>query len=133
LNLLYDRPVPLAISILKPIFRFAAPTNKIRKRWASSSSTCTTTASQTPSWRSWPGNARQGILKGGASLYHWPPVWLVWNQLYDNWQFLYLFAKQTNPNSQIGGQWYSDTSSFSVPWYEILIFIKMKKKSKCLV
>ncbi len=38
----------------------------------------------------------QGILKGEASLYHWPPVWLVWNQLYDNWQFLFLFAKQTN-------------------------------------
>ena len=40
----------------------------------------------------------QGILKGEVSLYHWPPVWLVWNQLYDNWQFLFLFAKQTNPN-----------------------------------
>ena len=40
----------------------------------------------------------QGILKGEVSLYHWPPVWLVWNQLYDNWQFLCLFAKQTNPN-----------------------------------
>ncbi len=25
----------------------------------------------------------QGILKGEVSLYHWPPVWLVWNQLYD--------------------------------------------------
>jgi hypothetical protein len=32
--------------------------------------------------------------KGGL----WPPVWLAWNQLYDNWQFLFLFAKQTNPN-----------------------------------
>jgi len=41
---------------------------------------------------------RQGILKGEVSLYHWPPVWLVWNQLYDNWNFLFLFAKQTNPN-----------------------------------
>jgi hypothetical protein len=42
-----------------------------------------------------PGN----ILKGEVSLYCWPPVWLVWNQLYDNnWQFLFLFAKQTNPN-----------------------------------
>ena len=41
---------------------------------------------------------RQGILKWEVSLYHWPPVWLVWNQLYDNWQFLFLFAKQTNPN-----------------------------------
>jgi hypothetical protein len=34
---------------------------------------------------------------------------LVWNQLYDNSQFLFLFAKQTNAN-QTGGQWYSDTS-----------------------
>ncbi len=25
----------------------------------------------------------QGILKGEVSLYHWPPVWLVWNQLYE--------------------------------------------------
>ncbi len=40
----------------------------------------------------------QGILKGKVSLYHWPPVWLVWNQLYDNLQFLFLFEKQTNPN-----------------------------------
>ena len=40
----------------------------------------------------------QGILKGEVSLYHWPPVWLVRNQLYDNYQFLFLFAKQTNPN-----------------------------------
>jgi hypothetical protein len=36
----------------------------------------------------------QGILKGEVSLYHWPPVWLVWNQLYDNWQFLCLFANR---------------------------------------
>ncbi len=41
---------------------------------------------------------RQGILNGEVSLYRWPPVWLVWNWLYDNWQFLFLFAKQTNPN-----------------------------------
>ncbi len=40
----------------------------------------------------------QGILKGEVSLYCWPPVWLVWDQLYDYWQFLFLFAKQTNPN-----------------------------------
>ncbi len=35
----------------------------------------------------------QGILKGEVSLYHWPPFWLVWNQLYDNWQFLFWFLK----------------------------------------
>jgi len=44
------------------------------------------------------GRMVQGILKGDVSLYCWPPVWLVSNQLYDNWQFLFLFAKQTNPN-----------------------------------
>ncbi len=40
----------------------------------------------------------QGIPKGEVSLYSWLPVWLVWNQLYDNWQLLFLFPKQTNPN-----------------------------------
>ncbi len=40
----------------------------------------------------------QGILKGEGSLYHWLPVWLLWNRLYDHWQFLFLFAKQTNRN-----------------------------------
>ncbi len=51
----------------------------------------------------------QGILKGEVSLYHWTPVRLVWNQLYDNWQFLFLFAKQTNPNQsnrRSTEQWY---------------------------
>jgi len=62
---------------------------------------------------------QQGILKGEASLYHWPPVWLVWNQLYDYWQFLFFFAKQTNPNQSTGGQWYSDTSPFSIPWLQL--------------
>ncbi len=38
----------------------------------------------------------QGILKGEVSLYHWSPVWLVWNQLYGYWQFFFLFAKQTS-------------------------------------
>ncbi len=35
----------------------------------------------------------QGTLKGEVSLYCWSPVWLVWNQLFNNWQFLFLFAK----------------------------------------
>ena len=51
----------------------------------------------------------QGILKWEVSLYCWPPVWLVWNQLYDYWQFLVLFAKQTNPNQsnrRSAVQWY---------------------------
>ncbi len=68
-------------------------------------------------WRARPGDSDQGILRGEVSLYGWPPDWLVWNQLYDNWQFLFLFAKQTNPfqTIQTGGQWYSDTSPFSIP------------------
>jgi hypothetical protein len=37
----------------------------------------------------------QGILKGEVSLYYWPPVWLVWNQLYDNW---HLFSYMTTDN-----------------------------------
>ncbi len=52
----------------------------------------------------------QEILKWEVSLYNWPPsVWLVWNQLYDNWQFLILFAKRTNPNQsnrRSTVQWY---------------------------
>jgi len=61
------------------------------------------------------GRAGQGILKGELSLFCWPPVWLVWNQLYDNWQFLFLFAKHAIQTGQTGGQWYSDTP-FSIPW-----------------
>ncbi len=56
-----------------------------------------------------------GNTKGGVSLYRWPPVWLVWNQLHDNWQFLFLFAKQTNPNQsnrRSTVHWYSP---FSIP------------------
>ncbi len=62
----------------------------------------------------WIGLLTQGILKGEVSLYHWPPVWLVWNQLYDNWQFLFLFSKQTNPNQS---NWRS-----IVQWYFPLQF-----------
>ena len=54
-------------------------------------------------------HSKQGILKGEVSLYSGPPVWLVWNQLYDNWQFLFYFAKQTNPNlsnRRSAVQWY---------------------------
>jgi hypothetical protein len=44
------------------------------------------------------GKLVQGVLKGEVSQYRWSPIWLVWNKLYDNWQFWFLFAKQTNPN-----------------------------------
>ncbi len=48
------------------------------------------------------------ILKGEVSLYHWPPACLFRNQLYDSWQFLPLFVKQSNPNQSNRGstvQW----------------------------
>jgi hypothetical protein len=50
-------------------------------------------------------NARlinQGIPKREVSLYCWPPVWLVWNQLYDYWQFLFFIFKtdQSKPAKQ---------------------------------
>jgi hypothetical protein len=51
----------------------------------------------------------QRILKGEVSLYHLPPVWLVWNQMYENCQFLFLFEKQTSPNQsnrRSTVQWY---------------------------
>jgi hypothetical protein len=60
------------------------------------------------------GMSVQGIQKGEVSLYHWPPVGLVWNQLYDNWQLLFLFAKQTNPNQ-------SNRRS-TVQWYFPLLY-----------
>ncbi len=63
----------------------------------------------------WPRHTDHGILKGEVSLFHWPPVWLVWNQLYgvtDNvcfyWQNRLILTSQT------GGQWYSDASPFSI-------------------
>ncbi len=65
--------------------------------------------------------ADQGILKGEVSVYCWPPIWLVWNQLYDYWQFLFLFAKQTNPNlsnrrSMV--HWYFPLL-YSLCWYSL--------------
>jgi hypothetical protein len=63
---------------------------------------------------------KQGILKGEVSLYHWPPVWLVWNQLYDNWQFLIFLQNRLIQISRTGGQWYSYTPPFSIPCLMIL-------------
>ncbi len=64
---------------------------------------------------------KQGILKGEVSLYGWPPVWLVWNQLYDNRQFLFYLQNRVIPTGQAGGQRYnSDTSPFSIPWFKNL-------------
>ncbi len=63
----------------------ATSRSKIISQWWDNSSSF-------PEWRG------QGTLKGEVSLYRWPPVWLVWNQLHDNWQFSFLFAKQIHPN-----------------------------------
>ncbi len=54
----------------------------------------------------------QWILKGEVSLYRWPRVGQVWNQLYENWQFFcFNLLNRLIQTSQTGGQWYSDTSS----------------------
>ncbi len=60
-------------------------------------------------------NYGQGILKGEVSLYSWPPVWLVWNQLNDNWQIFIYLQNRLIQTSQTGGQCYSDTSPCSIP------------------
>ncbi len=57
----------------------------------------------------------QGILKGEVSPYHWPPVWLVWNQTTDN--FCFYLQNRLIQTNQTGGQWYSDTSPFSISWF----------------
>ncbi len=79
--------------------------------------------------------SNQGKLKGEVSQYHWPPVWLVWNQLYDNWQFLFLFVKQTNPdqsNRRSMVQWYFP---FSIPCsngFELLLALPSFLASRLL-
>jgi hypothetical protein len=57
----------------------------------------------------------QGILKGEVSLYPWHLVWLVWSQLYDNWQFLFYLQNRLIQISQTVDQQYSDTPPFSIP------------------
>jgi hypothetical protein len=58
---------------------------------------------------------RPGNTKGGSITV---PLtsWLVWNQLYDNWQLWFLFSKQANPkqlNRRSTVRWYFP---FSNPW-----------------
>ncbi len=57
----------------------------------------------------------QGIIKGEVSLYCWPPVRLVWNQLFDHWQFFIYLKNRLIQTSQTGGQQYSDTSPSVFP------------------
>ncbi len=77
---------------------------------------------------------KQRILKGAVSLYHWPPVWLVWNQLYDNWQFFCFYLQnRLIQTSQTGDWWYSDTSPFSIPWLNPWNFFNAFPGGACLV
>ncbi len=65
----------------------------------------------------------QGKLKREVSLNCWPRVWWVWKQLYDNWQFLFLFTKQTNTNQSNRGsmvQWYFP---LIIPYIYIYIYM----------
>ncbi len=54
---------------------------------------------------------------GEISLYYWSLVWLVWNQLYGKWNFFYL-QNRLIQTSETGSQGYSDTSPFSILWWE---------------
>ncbi len=49
-----------------------------------------------------------------SQLYCWPPVCFGISCI--NWQFLFLFANRLIQTSKTGGQQYSDTSPFSIPW-----------------
>ncbi len=71
---------------------------------------------------------KQGILHREVSLYHWPPVWLVWNQLYDNWQFLFLFAKWTDPNQSNRRSMVHGYFPFSIPWPKHHLCLYLFKK-----
>jgi len=76
----------------------------------------------TDSWIWWDLQQCISIVKArnttGGYLYCCPPVWLVWNQLYDNWHFFCFYLQnRLIQASKTGGQWYSDTSlPFSIPW-----------------
>jgi hypothetical protein len=59
--------------------------------------------------------SRQGILKGEESLYHWPPVWLDGLVCFTNKNKKCQLSYSWFQTSQTGGQWYSDTSPFSIP------------------
>ncbi len=54
-----------------------------------------------------------GNTKGGSIVVLLTSCLTGLNHLYDNWQFLFLFAKQTNPNQS--NRRSSDTSPFSIP------------------
>jgi hypothetical protein len=83
----------------------------------------------------------QGILMGKVSLYYWPPVWLVRNQLYDNWFFCFYLQNRLIQTSPTGGQRYCKTSPFSIPcslarntnWVGRLRTVDLLNKVVCIV
>ncbi len=59
----------------------------------------------------------QGIPKGKVSLYCWPPVWLFGSACITTDNLCFYLQNRLIQTSQTGGQRYSDTSSFSIPWF----------------
>ncbi len=100
-----------------------------RKRTSCWTRSCRTSRRKSPSPRMKVSEgARQGILKE-KYLYNWPPVWMVWNQLYDNHRYLmttdnFCFYLQNRliQASKTGGQSYR--TPFSIPcarqWYRLI-------------
>ncbi len=78
----------------------------------------------------------QGTLKGEVSLYSWPPVWPVWNQLYDTVNFCFYLQNRLSQTSQTGGQRHSDTSPFSIslvcPWAHPHLRLQLTMRSACM-
>ncbi len=72
----------------------------------------------------------QGPLKGEVLLYSWPPVWPVWISLFckQKQKFSVVTQHSWYQPGQKGGQWYSDTSPFSIPWLSGKVLAIKRKK-----
>ncbi len=70
----------------------------------------------------------QGILKGKVSPYRWPPVWLFGINCMTTDNICFYLQNRLIQTSQTGGQWYSDTPPFSIPW-----FVNSGRKKFCIV
>jgi hypothetical protein len=96
-----------AASAYKPRWDWRVQDQAQRSFWTMGGNSSGDTATQ--AW--W---LTQGILKGEISLYHWPPVWLVWISLFC---IVSCHTADSKPVKQeVNGQWYSDTFPFSIPW-----------------
>ncbi len=63
---------------------------------------------------------KSGNTKGEVSMYHWPPVWLVWISLFWNKNKNCQLSYSWFQISLTGGQQYSDTSPFIIPCWNSL-------------